>query len=192
LERNLLDAERFWTPFPVPSVSASHPAFDPASERLRPSADAPARGRVRPELVSHAVEGLARSAVSFAPHLRAATARLLHRYVRMMFHEGELERPNCHEQYDPVSGRAIVALGDDDHQRSWVNDLLLGLVTGIRPHASGVTIDPFPFGLELAEVTGVRARGATLDVRVEGERVIVRLNGSEREGKLGIPMELAL
>ena len=36
----------------------------------------------------------------------------------------------------------------------------MSYVMGIRPHAGGITIDPFPFGLERAEIGGVSGAGA--------------------------------
>src|SRR3712207_7739554 len=53
---------------------------------------------------------------------------------------------------------------------------------GVRPDDEGILIDPFPFGLELAEMTGIRARGRVVDVRVEGERVAITVDG-ERDRK---------
>ncbi len=191
LEKNLLDPALFWTHFPVPSSACDDPMFNADAEWKGKRHACPWNGRVWPMTNSHVVEALARASIHFAPHLRAATADLLHRFIRMMFHDGDLKRANCYEHYNPFSGHASVYRGIDDYQHSWVNDLIIQYVMGIRPHASGITIDPFPFGLEMAEIKGVQARGLTIDVRIEGETVSVRVDGETRTGKLGIAMELA-
>jgi cellobiose phosphorylase len=75
-------------------------------------------------------------------------------------------------------------------QRSWVADHIVSYVMGIRPHVGGITVDPFPFALERAEITGVRVRGRTLDVRILGDRVRVTMDGEIRETVLGEPLEI--
>jgi hypothetical protein len=191
LERNLFDAARFWTPFPVPSSSLEDPLFDATAEWKGKRHACPWNGRVWPMTNSHIIEALARAAIAYAPHLRQYTTQLLFRFVRMMFHDGDVKRANCFEHYNPLSGRPSIYRGIDDYQHSWVNDLIIQYVLGIRPHASGITIDPFPCGLELAEVTGVEVRGVRLNVRVEGERVKLTAPGIVRESRIGVPMEIA-
>ena len=51
--------------------------------------------------------------------------RLLGRFVRMMYHGGDLARPNCFEHYNPYTGHASVYRGIDDYQHSGVLDLLI-------------------------------------------------------------------
>jgi hypothetical protein len=139
---------------------------------------------------SHAVEALARAAVTYAPHLRAAAAELTRRFVRMMFHGGELGRPNSYEHYNPVTGRASVYRGIDDYQHSWVADLIVQYVMGVRPHDGGITIDPLPFALERAELTGVLVRGASVNVWIDGDQFVVTADHTTYEGRLGTPVEI--
>ena len=63
-------------------------------------------------------------------------------------------------------------------------------VMGIRPHEGGITIDPFPFGLEHAEIARVHVRGRTLDVRIVGRKVVATVDGAARESVLGEALEL--
>ena len=191
LERTLLDPARFWTEFPVPSLPLGDPRFNARGEHAGRRRAAPFNGRVWPHANSHLVEALGRAAIAHAPHLRTATAQLLHRFVRMMFHDGVLHGANCHEHYNPITGHASRYRALDDVQQSWVVDLVVQYVLGVRPHDGGVTVDPFPFGLESAELTGLNVRGISLDVRVEGERVLVSVDGRAREGRIGVPMEVA-
>ena len=190
-ERNLLDPSRFWTTYPVPSSSRDDALFDANAEWKGKRHVCPWNGRVWPMTNSHLVEALARQATPDAPHLRDATAHLLRRFVHMMFHDGDLRRPNSYEHYNPFTAAASVYRGIDDYQHSWVNDLILRYVTGIRPHDGGLTVDPFPFALEHAEVTGATVRGRQLSVRVEGDAFEVRVGTERHAGSLGTPLELA-
>ena len=109
----------------------------------------------------------------------------------MMFHDGELHRVNSHEHYNPFTGHASVYRGADDVQHTWLIDLIVRHVVGIDADALGVTIDPLPFGLEHAEITGVRVRGRTVDVLVEGEVITATVDGVKTFGSLGTPMAFA-
>jgi len=62
---------------------------------------------------------------------------------------------------------------------------------GIRPHDGGITIDPFPFALERAEITGVHVRGRTLSVRIHGERVRAVVDDRVFDTVLGEPLEIS-
>jgi len=108
-----------------------------------------------------------------------------------MFHDGDLGRPNSFEHYNPLTGQASVYRGLDDVQRSWVADHIVSYVMGIRPHEGGITVDPFPFGLDRAEITGVRARGRTIGVRIDGEHVRITVDAETRSTTLGQPFEIA-
>jgi len=83
-----------------------------------------------------------------------------------------------------------VYLALDDVQRSWVADHIVSYVMGIRPHDGGITVDPFPFALERAEITGVRARGHTIDVRIADQRTVVTVDGESREAPFGGSIEI--
>ena len=190
MERALLDPRRFWTPFPVPSCAIDEPTFSATSELVSTSSDLECSGRVRPFTNSHLVEALA-CASRLLPRLRPRATELLRRFVHMLFHDGDLKRPNCHEHYNPYTGHASVHRGTDDHQHSWVNDLIMQYIIGIRPHASGITIDPFPAGLEFAEVVNVHVRGRVLSVIVEADNVRATVDGTVLETTIGDPLEIA-
>jgi hypothetical protein len=190
LERHLLDPAEFWTPFPVPVTSVDDPFFSAYGEWKGQRMDEPWNGRVRPEVNSHVMDALGTAARSGASHLRDAAALYLRRYVRMMFHDGDLDRPNSMEHYNPLAGQASVYRGLDDVQRSWIVDHIISYVMGVRVHERGITIDPFPFGLERAELAHVRARGREIDVRIAGRRVVVSIDGYLRETVIGEALEI--
>ena len=61
---------------------------------------------------------------------------------------------------------------------------------GIRPHVGGITVDPFPFGLDRAEITACACAGARIDVRIAESASIVTVDGETRESVLGEPLEI--
>lgn len=191
LKASLLDARQFWTAFPVPSSSLDDPLFNAEAEWKGKRHVCPWNGRTWPMTNSHVVEALAAASRLGAPTLRKHTGDLLKRFVRMMFHDGDLRRPNCFEHYNPHTGHASVYRGIDDYQHSWVADLILQYAAGVRPHAGGVTIDPFPLGLEQLTLTGVRVRNRTLEVRLVGSKFTVISGGDRIESALGDAVELA-
>jgi hypothetical protein len=136
------------------------------------------------------MEALGVAARSGEPQLRDAAALFLHRYVRMMFHDGDLERANSFEHYNPLAGQAATYRGIDDVQHSWIADHIVSYVMGVRAHDRGITIDPYPFELERAELAHVQARGRELDVRIAGRRLLVSVDGAMRESVLGEPLEI--
>ncbi|MBC7895927.1 MAG: hypothetical protein H7066_10980, partial [Cytophagaceae bacterium] len=192
LERSLLDPTRFWTPYPVPSSSLDDPLFNAIAEWKGKRHVCPWNGRVWPMTNSHVVEALGRWATPDRPALREATAHLLRRFVHMMFHGGDLGRPNCFEHYNPFTGAASEYRGIDDYQHSWVADLILQYVMGLRPSQGALLVDPMPFGLEFAEVTGVRIQGHDVTVRIDGPQVVVTVDESRITSTLGSPLTLAL
>jgi len=189
LERHLLDPAEFWTPFPVPVTAIDDPFFSAYGEWRGQRQSQPWNGRVRPAVNSAVMDALA-SASAHAPELRGEAALFLRRFVRMMFHDGDLARPTAFEHYNPLTGQGSHYRGLDDVQRSWVADHIISYAMGIRPHAEGITIDPFPFGLERAEIVGVRVRGRTVGVRIDGERVRVTVDGDEFGTTIGNPREI--
>ncbi len=191
LRQSLLNPKRFWSDFPVPSSSLDDPLFSAEAEWKGKRHACPWNGRTWPMTNSHLVEALAAAARLGAPTLRKHTGDLIKRFVRMMFHDGDLRRPNCFEHYNPFTGQASVYRGIDDYQHSWVADLILQYVAGVRPHEHGVTIDPFPCGLDQLTLTGVRIRGRTIEVRIVGDRFTVISGGDRIESALGDAVELS-
>ncbi|MGQ0713362.1 MAG: MGH1-like glycoside hydrolase domain-containing protein [Gemmatimonadaceae bacterium] len=192
LEESLLDPQEFWTSFPVATAPADEEKFSRFGARSGVRGAEPFRGPVVPHVNSQLIDALARASRAYAPHLRPHVAHLVMRTVRMFFDGADPVRIGSHELYDPLEGRASVHRDTSDVTHSWIIDAIVQYVAGVRPHESGLTIDPMPMGLELAELSGVRVRGHPVDVRIEGERVTATIDGVGREGRLGAPMEIAM
>ena len=174
LKRHLFNRKEFWTPYPVPSSSADDEYFSAEPEWKGKRMNCPWNGRVWPMTNSHLVEALGRSAITFHERqLRKKTAAFIRTFIRMMFFDGDPARPNCFEHYNPVTGQPSVYRGIDDYQHSWVVDLIITYVCGIRPEEKGITIDPFPFGLRQSVCSDMMVRGRRLRVQLTGKKFSV-------------------
>lgn len=192
LEASLLDPDAFWTTFPVATAPANDVRFSRVGARAGVRGEAAFSGPVVPLVNSHLIDALARVARAYAPHLRPHVAHLVNRTIRMFFEGADPVRIGSHEYYDPLEGRASAHRWSSDSTHSWVIDAIVQYVAGVRPHEGGVTIDPMPFGLELVEVSGLRIRDHVVDVRIEADRVTATIDGAPREGRVGVPMEIAM
>jgi hypothetical protein len=154
----------------------------------------PWNGRVWPMTNSHVAEALASTAISFSDEgMRKKTAEFISRFVKMMFFDEDPNRPNCFEHYNPVSGKPSVYRGIDDYQHSWVNDLILKYVCGIRPEEFSVVIDPFPFNVDRVAVDNVMIRGRRIRVQIQGKRFKVWLDGEHHaESVLGKSIQIQI
>jgi hypothetical protein len=187
LHRHLLQSGEFWSAFPVPSLSAESGSFRAVPELNGKRIGLPLNGRVRPHTNSHVAEALARTAIAFDDEtLRKSTAALIRTFIRMLFTGGDAARPACFEHYNPLTGAPSLYRGIDDHQDSWVVDLIIKYVCGIRPAGEGIVVDPFPFGLADASIDNVMVRGKRLRVEIRKNKFTVWIDGAESgTGHLG-------
>jgi hypothetical protein len=192
LTHHLLNRAEFWSRFPVPSSSMDDPLFSDEPEWKGKRMHCPWNGRVWPMTNSHIADALAFTALASGDRtLRRTTAAFIRTYLTMMFFDGDPGRPNSFEHYNPVTGIPSVYRGVDDYQHSWVVDLILSYVCGIRPEPEAVVIDPFPFGLARAAVDGVVIRGRRFRVAVVGKRFTVWVDGKKRASHpLGTPARI--
>lgn len=178
LTGHLLNREEFWTPFPSPSTSADDETFSAEPVWKGKRMNCPWNGRVWPMTNSHLAEALGVSAVRFQDRrLRKKTAEFISRFIRMMFHDGDPARPNCFEHYNPLTGVPSMYRGIDDYQHSWVNDLLIRYVAGLRPGDGRMVIDPFPFGLDWFVLDNVIVSGHRIRIEAVKGAFTVEVDG---------------
>ena len=192
--QNLFDPRQFWKPFPVPSSSGLDPLYDPDGAWKGKRMNCPWNGRVWPMANCHVAEAVAQVAREHLPALRAHLVELVTKTVRMMFRDGDASRPNSYEHYHPVSGRPSAWRGVNDYLHSWINDLIVQYVVGLRPASDGrCVVDPFPFPLDGFEARGLMVQGAKVDVARDAERFVVHVGGREAaRGRLGEALEIRL
>ncbi len=194
-KRHLLNPTEFWTPYPVPSSSADDPFFSAVPNWKGKRMHCPWNGRVWPMTNSHIAEALAATARRFKDQeLLRSTTRFISAFITMMFFDADPKRPNCYEHYNPLRGTPSLYRGIDDYQHSWVADLILKYVCGIRPEPDGsLTIDPYPFSIREVSVSEVRVRGHRIDVSIKGHAFTVTLDGEEAAaGRIGKAVTLKL
>jgi hypothetical protein len=194
LKRHLFDPDEFWTQYPVPASSADDPYFSDVPHWKGERKNCPWNGRVWPMTNSHVAEAICQAALRFNDdELRRRAAAFITQFVHMMFDDGDPNRPNCFEHYNPTTGKPCRYRGIDDYQHSWVVDLLIKYAAGIRLGDDAVTVDPFPFDMERLAIEDVPVRGTRLGVTRSGDRFVVRLNGDlVSENPLGDPVSLSL
>ncbi|MEW6511422.1 MAG: trehalase family glycosidase [Bacteroidota bacterium] len=192
LKRHLLNPAEFWSPFPVPSTAMDDETFSAEPEWKGKRMNCPWNGRVWPMTNSHIAEALGRTAVRFNDTLlRRRTAEFIGKFIHMMSFDGEPERPNSFEHYNPLTGTPSVYRGVDDYQHSWVVNLIISYVCGIRPEPGGCLVDPFPFGLARVFIDDVRMRDRKLRVIIKGRKFSVWMDGRlQGSSSLGHPLRI--
>ena len=166
LQRHLLNPAEFWLAYPVPATSADDAYFSPWAEWKGKRHSCPWNGRVWPMTNSHVCDALAHASQHLEPALQPMAAELITRFVRLMFFDGDSNRPNAFEHYNPLTGQPSTYRGIDDYQHSWVVDLLVRYLAGIQPRADGsVVVDPLPFDVPSCSLSDVLVRGRRLAVR---------------------------
>ncbi|MBI3579419.1 MAG: hypothetical protein HY089_08450 [Ignavibacteriales bacterium] len=194
LKKHLLNPKEFWTPYPVPSSSADDEFFSALPEWKGKRMNCLWNGRVWPMTNSHIAEALAQSAIRFDDQLlRKKSMEFIGKFIKMMFFDGDPTRPNCFEHYNPLTGKPSAYRGIDDYQHSWINDLIIKYVCGIRPEEFSVTIDPFPFGLQYLMIENVLIRERMLRVEIHNKSFKVWVDGEHNaESVIGKPIAIQL
>ncbi len=182
----LTDPQGFWTDWPLATVPRDDPYFsaDPLWRGER--ANCPWNGRVWPMVNSHVCEVLEQLSGHDAGQYRPQLVVFLRRWIEMMhFEQGDragggkdLTRPNCFEHYHPENGSACEYRGVDDYMHSWVADLLLRYVAGVRVQEQrnsaevrrSILFDPYPFGLDSFILNNCLVAGHEIEVQWNRDR----------------------
>ena len=165
LRRHLLNPAEFWLAYPVPATAADDPYFSPWAEWKGKRHSCPWNGRVWPMTNSHVCDALARASQQLDSSLKSPAVDLINRFVRLMFSDGDVNRPNCFEHYNPLTGQPSTYRGIDDYQHSWVVDLLVRYLAGVQPQVDGaLVLDPLPFDVPSFSLTQLHIRGREMAV----------------------------
>jgi hypothetical protein len=181
LGERLLDDSGFWTAWPLATVPQDDPYYSADPSWRGERANCPWNGRVWPMVNSHVCEVLAQLSELDGERYRPVLADFLRRYIEMMHYENgnesgagkDLARPNCFEHYHPDNGSASEYRGVDDYMHSWVADLLLRYVAGVRVEESRdnarftrrIVFDPYPFAMEHFILNNCLVAGHEIEVQ---------------------------
>lgn len=163
--QHLFNENEFWTTYPVPATSRDDATFSAEGEWNSQRLVCPWNGRSWLMTNSHVTEALCRAALNISPDLRPKAVELINRYIKMLFIEGDIERPSSYEYYNPLTGQAPFFRGTEDYMHSWIVDLIIKYVAGVQPEDNGrVRIQPLPFNLDYFTLDKVRISGHELKV----------------------------
>ncbi|NWJ48291.1 MAG: hypothetical protein HXX08_20745 [Chloroflexi bacterium] len=147
--KHLFNEKEFWTPFPAPSSSRDDEYFSPDGEWKERRLVCPWNGRTWLMTNSHVAESLCRASQELDPNLQPKAVEFLNKFIRMLFLDGDVERPSSYEYYNPLTGQAPFFRGTEDYMHSWIADLIIKYVAGVQPQDKGrVLIRPLPFNLD--------------------------------------------
>lgn len=135
LRKHLLNPKEFWTAYPFPTLSLDDPNFSADGIWRGKKEACPWNGRVWPMANSHMAEVMARCAIRFQDkEFRQKFEEFFNRWIKMMFFEGDPEKPNSFEHYHPFDGSPSTKengfSGINDYLHSWINDLIIKYAAG--------------------------------------------------------------
>ena len=177
LKKHLLNPKEFWTPWPSPATSADDPLFNPEAEWKGKRHNCPWNGRVWPMTNSHLAEVLAQTSLRFGDkELETAAVEFIQKFIRLMFFDRDVNRPNCFEHYNPFTGKPSIYRGVDDYQHSWVVDLIIEYVAGVQVKNSGeVSLAPLNFGLRSFNLKNLRIAGKVYEISGKSGKVKIKM-----------------
>ena len=185
IERHLLNPEEFWTPYPVPASPLNDPYFNAQAEWKNKRTNCPWNGRVWPMINSHIADALANVARTMDTDMAPRAVEFIEKFVRMLFHDGDVNRPNAYEHYNPLTGVPSLYRGVDDYMHSSVADVMIRHLCGVFPQVDGtLMVDPLWRREEPWSIANLPCRGRTVAVTWEPqEGLLVFLDGEIRAAR---------
>jgi hypothetical protein len=171
--QHLFNPATFWTAYPLPSLPPDYEKY----AKLQETGWTYWNYATWPRTTCHVVDGVLWAAKTLDASLNGKAAELFDRYTRMHFPDGDVQRPNIAERYDPHTGKPFMENLDYNHS-SWI-DLLMRHVAGITPAESdNLVIDPVDMGWKSFSVKNIRYRNHNIDVEfTRGKGMTIRVDG---------------
>lgn len=174
--QHVFNPATFWTTYPLPSLPLDYEKY----AQLQATGWTYWNFATWPRTTCHVVDGTLWAAKTLDASLSKKAAMLFDRYTRMHFPNGDLQRPNIAERYDPNTGSPFMENLDYNHS-SWI-DLLMQHVAGITPQESdSLIIDPVDMGWKSFSLKNIRYRNHDIDVEFNRQKgMTVRVDGMEK------------
>jgi hypothetical protein len=181
-KKHLFSPDEFWTNYPAASTSIDDKYYHPDGLWKMKRHNCPWNGRVWPMQNSFVAEALGTMADRYDESLRPRLTEFIRKFIRMMFHDGDIEKPNCYEHYNPVNGRPCIYRGINDYQHSTVVDLIIKYVAGFFPQRDG-TYKVQSMGKEFKRIVllGIPFSGRKIDIVVENGKTKVKEHGKKKK-----------
>ncbi len=165
ITEHLLNPNEFWTEYPLPSTSLTDPKASIFGEWDGKRLVCPWNGRSWLMTTSHVFDAFARTAQTIAPDLKPGAVEFFQRFIRMLFLDGDINRPTSYEYYNPINGKAPFFRGTDDYMHSYIIDLIIRYVVGLQPQdGNKIIIDPLPFDLDEFSLDDIQIKGRLLKI----------------------------
>jgi len=163
--KHLFNEKEFWTKYPVPTTSLDDPTFSADGEWKNQRLVCPWNGRSWLMTNSHVAEALCQAALELDPALKPKAVEFMNRFIKMLFLDGDLERPSSYEYYNPFTGQAPFFRGTEDYMHSWIVDLIIKYVVGVQPGENNqIVIRPLPFELDYFTLDRLKIAGHNLKI----------------------------
>jgi hypothetical protein len=171
--QHLFNPATFWTEFPVPSLPLDYEKY----AGLQDAGWTYWNYSTWPRTTCHVVDGVLWAAKTLDSSLRKNAVILFDRYTRMHFPNGDVQRPNIAERYDPHTGFPFMENLDYNHS-SWI-DLLIQHACGLTPQESDtLIIDPVDMGWKSFSLKNVYYRNHNLDIEYTRKKgMTIRVDG---------------
>ena len=160
------DPSAFATEFPIPSVTKDCPLYAPDASFSGVHIKGPHgcvwNGPTWPFTNSTVLMSVAQVSRRLDHRFDALFADLLEKYTKLMFLDGDFQRPDVVEHYNPETG-ASISQEEDYFHSSWI-DLIVTGVVGLQVERNSVTVDPLDCGLSYFDLDNVLVRGRRLRI----------------------------
>ena len=180
--QHVFNPATFWTTYPLPSLPLDYEKY----AKLQESGWTYWNYATWPRTTCHVVDGVCWAAKTLDSSLSKKAAMLFDRYTRMHFPNGDVQRPNIAERYDPHTGSPFMEDLDYNHS-SWI-DLIMQHIAGITPQESDdLIIDPVDMGWKSFSLKNIRYRNHDIDVEfTRNKGMTVRVDGIVKANKAGL------
>jgi len=167
---HLIDRNKFWTRFPIPSVAKDCPAYRPDNTWFGDKIHGCMwNGPTWPLSNGLLALCLGNAVRKHDRKLSSVFAEFLRRYTKLMFRGQKLEHPCVVEHYNPETGAPHST--QDDYLHSLYIDIIVKYVSGlVLREDEKIEIDPIDCELESFTISNLRYKGYDLTITWDEEK----------------------